>query len=678
MSRNGHSEELEALQQVFRDEALELLGRLETCLLDIEQGEGDHTLVEESFRHLHTLKGIAAMYGHDRLSAVSHALESYFDEARRAGVGTVPEATVQLALESLDCMRSLAGHGEGGDNASTCADADLLLETFSSTRADMSFPEAAAERAAPCCISPVYRIDLRPSGNAFVRGLRPESIIAELGELGACEFAADVSAVPELGDLDVDTLYIMWQLHLRTDVPRERVDEALMFLGADECRVECIDVPADSDTASASHADGEPSRDRRHDQDRRLGDRRGGDRRLRRHAVEETVRVPAHRLDQLVDMVGELVTAHGSLAALSAESAEVRLISTTEEIGRLVAGLRESVLDIRMVPIGTLFGRFRRHVRDLAADLGKQVEIVAEGAETEMDKGVLDRIAEPVLHILRNCLDHGLEAPDARRAAGKPSSGTVRLSAFQSGGMVHLDIADDGQGLDPVRIRQRGVAAGLIAPDAELDDQELASLLFRPGFSTAETVTEVSGRGVGLDVVKRTLDDLNGSISMTSVAGQGSRIRLSVPLTLAIIDGLLASVGDERYVVPLAVVETCAEVRQPDSWREHGRELLDVHGELVPLVRLREFFGVDGKRPADEIAIVCMSDGKRFGIVVDAVQDTIQAVIKSFGRFVRRAEGLSGTTVLGDGSAVPVIDPSDLLHTAGAAQHDPKSDPSIR
>jgi two-component system chemotaxis sensor kinase CheA len=670
MSGNGHSEELESLQQVFRDEALELLDRLEACLLDIEQGESGHSLVEESFRHLHTLKGIAAMYGHDRLSAVSHALESYFNEARRAGTGVVPESTVQLALDSLDCMRSLASLGESGDNESACADADQLLEALAFPRTGTNLPEAAVPEEAACCASPAYRVRLRPSGNAFVRGLRPESIIAELSELGECEVVADVSAVPVLEHLDVDTLHITWELHLRTDVPRERVDEALMFLGANEFDVECADASADLTDAFTQTDGDEESHDRRHGGDRRLGDRRGGDRR-QQHAGEDTVRVPANRLDQLVDMVGELVTAHGSLAALSAESAEVRLISTTEEIGRLVAGLRESVLDIRMVPIGTLFGRFRRHVRDLAADLGKDVEIVAEGAETEMDKGVLDRIAEPVLHILRNCLDHGLEAPEARRAAGKSSTGTIRLSAFQSGGMVHLDITDDGQGLDPVRIRQRALVAGLITPEAELDDEELASLLFRPGFSTAETVTEVSGRGVGLDVVKRTLDDLNGSISMTSVVGQGSRIRLSVPLTLAIIDGLLASVGDERYVVPLAVVETCAEVRQPDSWREHGRELLDVQGELVPLVRLREFFGIGGERPADEIAIVCMSDGKRFGIVVDAVQDTIQAVIKSFGRFVRRAEGLSGTTVLGDGSAVPVIDPSDLLHTAGAVQYDP-------
>lgn len=644
-----NDEDLAALEAVFRDEALELLERLETCLLDLERDASDRSLIEGSFRHLHTLKGIAAMYGYDRLSALAHRLESNFDEVRRnEAARAVSSEVLTLALRSLDCMRGLA-RDRGGE-----ADDELKEQAASLLEALDTGPlgDSSAQTSSPVVLAESglgYHIRLAPGEDSFFRGLRPENILDELRTLGECHVEPDTSAVPDLGEYDCEKLYVRWLVTLRTDAPIARIQEALMFLLEDEYEIEPL-------TPVAVERGG---LDRRGGEDRRVGPRRFAD-----FAADDTVRVPSRRLDQLVDMVGELVTAHGALAALAIDANEVRLSGTAEEIGRLVGGLRESVLEIRMVPIGTLFGRFRRYVRDLACELGKDVEIIAEGAETEMDKGVLDRIGEPVLHILRNCIDHGIESPEERAASGKPRQGTIRFLAHQAGGLVHIEISDDGRGLDLPKIRTRAIEKGIFGPDDEPGDETLVSLLFDSGFSTTDTVTQVSGRGVGLDVVKRTLDDLNGTISMAADSRSGTRIRLSVPLTLAIIDGLLATVGDERYIIPLAVVESCAQASQPDVWKEHGRELLDVHGSLVPLVRLRRFFSVPGTVSETEIAVISSFEGRRFGIVVDSIQDSIQVVIKPFGRLVRGVNGLSGTTVLGDGSAVPVLDPGDLLHVA--------------
>jgi two-component system, chemotaxis family, sensor kinase CheA len=317
-----------------------------------------------------------------------------------------------------------------------------------------------------------------------------------------------------------------------------------------------------------------------------------------------------------------------------------------------------------MVPIGSVFGRFRRHVHDLANELGKQAEISMAGGETELDKGVLDHLFDPILHILRNSLDHGIETPSERIAAGKPPVGRIELRASQSGGRVHLVVADDGAGIDFARVREKAVERGLIGKHAQPDEEALGRLLFEAGFSTASGVTSVSGRGVGMDVVKRALDGLHGTVSLSSHKGEGTEVRLSLPLTLAIIDGLISAVGSERYAIPLAAVEECAEVNRPHSWKEHGRELLDVHGTFVPLVDLRSVFKVPGEPPEYQIAVIVRTDEHRYGIVVDALVDSVQTVIKPLGSFLKDAGGVSGTTVLGDGGVVPIIDPVELIRVA--------------
>jgi len=489
-----------------------------------------------------------------------------------------------------------------------------------------------------------YLVRLHPDRGLFRRGVDLSATIAEVAALGESVVRLDASRVPDLPDLDPEDCLLEVAIDVRTDAGVAAIESALLFLGADEYSIEMAragDVPGDVDRAVAF--------------------RRGAGTELEGRSV----RVSSDKLDVLVDLVGEVVNAQAALADIVAEDSDPRLLAVSEILERLTQNLRESVLGMRMVPIGTTFSRFRRHVRDLATELDKQVVLVAEGGETELDKSMIERVEEPLVHVIRNALDHGIETPDERTAAGKPAQGTITLSAFQHSGYVFVRVADDGRGLDLARLERRARAENLLAPDEELTAEKTAELICLPGFTTAQRVTSVSGRGVGLDVVKRTVEQLQGSIDVRSELGTGTSVTIRLPLTLAIVDGLLVSVGDERYVLPLASVEECVDLLEHGSWKRHGRNLVEVRGEVLPFLRLRDYFDVQGDA-ASELALVVSIDGHRLCVVVDWVIDRIQTVTKTLGRALRNAEGVSGATVLGDGRVALVVDMGQLLKGAQA------------
>jgi two-component system chemotaxis sensor kinase CheA len=380
--------------------------------------------------------------------------------------------------------------------------------------------------------------------------------------------------------------------------------------------------------------------------------------------VEASIRVGASKLDSLVDLVGELVIAQARLAQMAASRDDAQLVAIAEDVGRLSAELRDNTLNIRMVPIGTTFGRFKRLVHDLAAELGKEIELATDGAETELDKTVIERLGDPLVHLIRNCCDHAIETPQAREAVGKPRGGTVRLMAYHSGPSVFIEIRDDGAGLDAAAIRKKAVEQGLIAADSSLSEREIHKLIFLPGFSTAKRVSNVSGRGVGMDVVKRSVEALRGSIQIESESGKGTTIRLKLPLTLAIIEGLLVAVGDANYVLPMSLVEECVELSGEDIANAHGSHLATVRGQRVPYLRLRDWFGISGERPPIEQIAITASEGQRVGLVVDGVVGQHQTVIKTLGRMYHDVNGLSGATILGDGTLALIVDVPALLRTA--------------
>ena len=378
---------------------------------------------------------------------------------------------------------------------------------------------------------------------------------------------------------------------------------------------------------------------------------------------EESVRVPAERLDELMDRVGELVIAQSRLSQIAAATPNLDLRAVSEDIERLSNELRNTMMVLRMVPVGALFGRFRRLVHDLSRETGKTIDLVTDGEATEVDKTVVERLADPLVHLVRNAVDHGLETPEQRRAAGKTEAGQVRLSARQAGDEVVISISDDGRGIDLKRVREKAESQGLVTPGSILSEAETLQLIFQPGFSTAATVTNLSGRGVGMDVVKRTVEALRGTIDVQSRSGLGSTISLRIPLTLAIIDGLLVRVGSGRYVIPLSAVEECLELSPEEDLRSRGRSFLSVRDMLVPFLRLRDVF-VTGTQPDRFQKVVVVSTGsERVGLVVDQIIGDHQTVIKAMSKLHEDIAMFSGATILGDGAVALILDVPHLVAT---------------
>jgi two-component system chemotaxis sensor kinase CheA len=525
-------------------------------------------------------------------------------------------------------------------------------------------------------------------------GANPLLLLEEIRGLGTATVVALTDALPQLEDMDPCGCYLGWDVVLTTDQPRSAIEDVFIFVSdgmeltleqvrADDERIGEIlarrgDVAPETLEAAASRQprlgellvqDGAVSEDRvRSALAEQKHVRTEAEAAKAAQPANSSIRVAAERLDDLMDQVGELVIAQARLKQLIAGSQDLQVKSIAEEIERLANGLRDTTMSIRMLPIGSLFGRFRRLVRDLSHELGKDVLLSTSGEETELDKTVIERLNDPLVHIIRNSLDHGLEPAEDRTRAGKSAQGHLHLAASHAGAQVRITIRDDGRGLDRARIRAKAEEQELVAPGARLSDAELFQLIFHPGFSTAKAVTSVSGRGVGMDVVKRTIDALRGTIDVASTPGEGTEISLNLPLTLAIIDGLLVRVGDGRYVLPLSAVEECVELSAADDLRHTGRSFLNIRGDLVPFIRLREVFET-GSAPDPYQKVVIISTGeRRVGLVVDQVLGDHQTVIKSLSKLHADVSHFSGATILGDGTVALILDIADLVARGQAVE----------
>ncbi len=668
----------------FRQEAQDLFDQLEGALLDLEQSPADHALIDTAFRALHTIKGSGGMFGFDALARFAHRLEGAFDRVRKGGIAVSP-GLVGLTLEAKDHLRGLLdGTSDEAAGAPLLARLDALVGDGPAGAAEVP---AAARAAVPGPAT--WRIRFRLAANAMALGTNPLLLLDELRRLGPCTVVALTDAVPPLDRVDPTACYLGWDAVLTTDQPRSAIDEVFLFVLDDmELTVEALDgdggtlrlgeilvargdvAPALVDAALANQPRlgnllveaGGLSQDR-------LASALAEQQHIRQEAeaghaaakAAETIRVPAERLDSMMDRVGELVIAQARLHQLAVGSNDPHLKSVAEEIERLASELRETTMGIRMLPIGSLFGRYRRLVRDLSRDLGKEVALTTTGEETELDKTVIERLNDPLVHLIRNCADHGLEPPEVRQAAGKRRQGEIHLSAVHSGAQVLITVKDDGRGLDRGRIRARAEEAGLIAAGAKVADSDLFQCIFAPGFSTAAKVTDVSGRGVGMDVVKRTIEALRGSVEVASPPGRGTEVTLRLPLTLAIIDGLLVRIGDGRYVMPLAVVEECVELTAAADARSRGRSFLSIRGDLVPFLRLRELFASPLPPDPYQKVVIVSSGDSRVGLVVDQVIGDHQTVIKSLSKLHATVECFSGATILGDGSVALILDIPHLI-----------------
>ena len=648
----------------FRVEAGELLDQVEQGLLDLTHRLGDMDLVNAVFRGLHTLKGSGAMFGFDALAGFTHHCETAFDRVRKGQVPATP-ALVGVILSAQDHMRGLVeGNASESEGAAILASLQEAVDAASggaAAPAKDAAPAAPASATAAVAQAAGWNIRFRLPPDSMANGTNPLMLLDELRELGSCTVVALTDQVPPLPELNPTRCHIGWDVTLLGDVSRDAIDDVFIFVMddmeltvtpiADAAEPAAVEEAAPAAVVEAAVA---PSA---------APPAAANDAAAARTPVkaDESVRVPAARLDSLMDRVGELVIAQSRLSQLAHHGHDLVLRSVSEEIERLAGELRDTMMVLRMVPVASLFGRFRRLIHDLARDTGKNIVLVTEGEATEVDKTVIERLFDPMVHLVRNSCDHGLENAEQRVAAGKPEAGTVRLGAHQSGGEVVITIRDDGRGIDRARVRAKAEANGLIQPDQPLTDHELLQMIFAPGFSTAAAVTNLSGRGVGMDVVKRTIEGLRGSIDVQSTEGEGSLIALRIPLTLAIIDGLLVRVGTGRYVIPLTAVEECIELSLEDDLRHRGRSLITLREKLVPFLRLRELFATDTRPdPFQKIVVVSTPQG-RVGLVVDQIIGNHQTVIKPMSALHRDAATFAGATILGDGEVALILDIAQLI-----------------
>jgi two-component system chemotaxis sensor kinase CheA len=651
----------------FRDEAREILTELEAALLELHENRGDKEVIGRIFRGMHTIKGSGAMFGFERLAAFTHDLETAYDLVRNGRLEVTSEL-VDLTLAALDQIAAMLNEGvEGASQADTAACAGILVNVRRLASIEEEAKPAKKNGAAPvqeaAAAGPIenWRIRFAPGPDLMRYGAKPSLLLNELRQLGQLTAKAILDAVPPLGEIDPERCYIRWEMDLATGAGRDAIQDVFIFV-EETCELSIESLAGSAPTVAETQTACEAEITARALEEKRTGST--GRRSYDKPENASSLRVPAAKLDQFVDLVGELVTVQAHLSELAGQRDDAEIMAVSEEVERLTAALRESSMNIRMMPIRATFEKFRRLVHDLARDLHKDVELTIEGADTELDKTVIEQLGDPLMHLIRNSMDHGIEPSDVRVASGKPAAATIHLSARHSGANVLVTVTDDGRGIDADAVRQRAIERGLISADAQLTESQIYALLFEPGFSTAKQVTDVSGRGVGMDVVRQKVDSLRGAVEVKSKPGQGTSVTLRLPLTMAIIDGLLVGVGDACFVLPLAITLECIELTRADVARANGKHIANVRGELVPYIRLREHFGIKSRRPEiEQIMMVETAEG-RFGFVVDQVLGNCQTVIKSLGRFYRQVQVVSGATILGNGSVALILDPERLIQNA--------------
>ena len=662
--------DLNELAAIYFEEADEHLATIENTLLALEQRPDDRELLNQIFRAAHSIKGGSGTIGLSDVLRFTHELETLLQQLREGSKVLTP-ALADLLLRAKDVLAALLASARHQTRSPA-------LDAFEPVLAELaaacgSRPEAAAaEEEAPAAA--VWRVTFAPSPELMRKGMDPLLVVRDLAALGAVRsLVADTSALPELDELDPEVCHVVWTLEIETSASERDVRDVFAFV-EDSSRVEIAPVARDEgagapeERAEDAPAVAEAAAPIAQGAARLAGS--GG-----RPKAHSTVRVDTDKIDKLVNLVGELVIAQAMVSSALGDGSEggvQRLREAMASLERNTRELQDRVMAIRMVPLRTVFDRFPRLVHDTASQLAKEIDLVVEGEDTELDKGVVEKLVDPLTHLVRNSLDHGVETPEARREAGKSSRGTITIRASHQGGNVVIEVIDDGRGLQTEKIRDKARKLGLIAPDAEPSPEEIHALIFAPGFSTAEVVSDVSGRGVGMDVVKRNVEALNGNLAFTSERGKGSRMRIRLPLTLAIMDGLSLRVGEQVFVLPLAAIFESFRPTREQVRSVLGRgEVIHVRGEALPLVRLHDVLGVEGAETDPTRALVCVVEAgaERVGLLVDDLLGQAQVVVKSLEANYRRVDGVMGATILGDGRVALILDVPTIARRNTPKEH---------
>ncbi|WP_298437159.1 chemotaxis protein CheW [Geobacter sp.] len=641
---------------VFFEECAEHLAEMERLLLAIDPGAPDPEELNAIFRAAHSIKGGGGIFGFGDMTVVTHELESVLDLVRGGELG-LTRPMVDLFLQAADVIAmQLAGHRDGAPVERDAIErvCGALRGLLAGTAAHAAPSVAPLPDGPPAAEARRYRIGFTPAPDIFCRGIRIENLFDELAGLGGLTVRGEVAGAPQLPHLNPELCHCRWELELETTAPEAEIRDIFEFVADDsDLAITAVDAP----TAAPAAGGEEPAP--------RQGAAPAPENRGGREQAEGSIRVGVGKVDQIINQVGELVITQAMLAQLGAVLDPVLFADLhrgLQQLSRNTRDLQESVMSMRLVPISLVFSRFPRLVRDLAAKLGKEVELRLVGETTELDKGLVEKLADPLTHLVRNALDHAIEPPAARLAAGKPAAGTVTLRASQIGGKIVVDVMDDGAGLQREKILKKAAERGLAVGD-QLSDDEVWQLIFAPGFSTAETVTDVSGRGVGMDVVLRNVQALGGRVAIASETGKGTRITLSLPLTLAILDGLAVAVGAEKFIIPINAIVESLQPQAGDIRTVNGTgRVLQMRGEYLPLIPLHALFAIGGaaERPEAGVLVVVDSEGDRVVLQVDALVDEQQVVIKSLEENYRKVPGSAGATIMGDGRVALILDVGEI------------------
>jgi two-component system chemotaxis sensor kinase CheA len=726
------SNDLEAAKQGFLVEAEELLTAMEDALLHLESNPDDMEAINAVFRAAHTIKGTSGIFGFDDVVNFTHVAESLLDKIRDSEI-TINQDIIEVLLKSGDHMSALVNEVIANDNQICTALLETSGELISQLNAfmqqassEMIISNTSDNRIETLdCDEQVatnnnWHISLRFGVDVFKQGMDPISFFKYLQQIGSIiSLTVLPDKIPSLEDIDPEACYLGFEISFQSDSNKEEIESVFEFVQED-CYIRIVpphsaissyieliqELPEEDDLLGELLVKSQVLTHKELDNalsKQQLASRVGDGQsigeilvdqgvvaqeivgaavekqqqvRTKKNEESRIVRVNSDKLDELINMVGELVIASASASLLANKSKQTELEEASGIVDDLVDSIRNNALSLRMVPIGETFHRFKRVVRDVSGQLEKNIELVITGAETELDKMVVEKIGDPLMHLLRNSLDHGLEMPEQRIAAGKNPQGKIHLNAYHDSGSIVIEIIDDGKGLNKALLLEKAISKGIVDTEQVLSDDEIHNLIFHPGFSTADSVSNISGRGVGMDVVKRNILSLRGSIDLESTEGEGMVVRIRLPLTLAIIDGFQVGVKGDSYVVPLDMVIECVEYADFNKISgQHKREnnYFNLRGEVLPLVKLTDHFkypAVENEQDARANIVVVHYAGRKAGLVVDQLMGEFQTVIKPLGKLFSEIRGIGGSTILGSGEVALILDVQQLVQDA--ADHELK------
>ncbi len=710
---------LDEALQTFLVESRELLQAMEDALLRIEQqGAGDEEGINAIFRAAHTIKGTAGLFALDDIVAFTHVVESVLDRIRRHEIA-FDHQLISLFLSSCDHINQLVDQiAEGAAGASAELQAagektsQQLRRYLGDTPPAATVPELHQTRiessGGGVVESDNWHISLRFGPDVLRNGMDPLSFLRYLQRMGEIVTLHTLAeTMPAAAEMDPESCYLGFEINFRSAAdkaaiasvfdfvrddavihilpPRSRIAEYIAVIHSlpeDEMQLGQILVRCGSLT-EAELQQGLKEQAEAAQPSTPLGEILVAEGNVAPAVVEaalakqqqvkevkakqnKVIRVDADKLDHLINLIGEMVIAGAGVSINAQRSGDESMQEAASTMMRLIEEVRDSALTLRMVQIGETFNRFQRVVRDVSQEIGKDIRLEISGAETELDKTVVEKIGDPLMHLVRNSMDHGIEAAETRLTRGKSAQGTVRLNAYHDSGSIVIEVSDDGGGLDRERILNKAIERGMVQAGHQLSDQDVYKLIFEAGFSTAEQVTNLSGRGVGMDVVRKNIEALRGSIEIDSMAGQGTTIRIRLPLTLAIIDGFQVGVSDTSFVIPLDMVVECLELSEADRQAMHERNYINLRGKVLPYLYLRDLFGIEGKPVRRENIVVVQFGGNRAGFVVDNLMGEFQTVIKPLGRIFSNLKGIAGSTILGSGEVALILDVPALVNRAVA------------